>query len=183
MGGDIIPSFVSQGDASVYDFTANSVPGSTDRDRAYWRDVGTIDAYHEAHMDLVSIDPVFNLYNNEWPIWTYPVQMPGAKFTLRGLALDSIVSAGCIVSGGSIESRCCHPNVRVDGGRQGRPGGDPDQRRDRPEPIVRRAILDKNVHRSRAPPSASTRRPTKPRLHRLRQRDHRRRQGSQGQEG
>ena len=59
-------------------------PAATDRDRAYWRDVGTIDAYHEAHMDLVSVDPVFNLYNLDWPIWTYPVQMPGAKFTLDG---------------------------------------------------------------------------------------------------
>ena len=81
----------------------NAVPGTTDRDRAYWRDVGTIDAYHEAHMDLVSVDPVFNLYNMDWPIWTYPVQMPGAKFTLRGPALDSIVSPGCIISGGSID--------------------------------------------------------------------------------
>ena len=106
MGGDIIPSFVNRGEGQVYDFTAQQVPGSTDRDKAYWRDVGTIDAYHEAHMDLVSVDPVFNLYNEDWPIWTYPVQMPGAKFTLRGLALDSIVSPGCIISGGSIETRC-----------------------------------------------------------------------------
>jgi glucose-1-phosphate adenylyltransferase len=113
MGGDIIPSFVERGEAQVYDFTANSVPGSTDRDRAYWRDVGTIDAYHDAHMDLVSVDPVFNLYNMDWPIWTYPVQMPGAKFTLRGQALDSIVSPGCIVSGGSIEDSVLAPNVRV----------------------------------------------------------------------
>ena len=84
MGGDIIPSFVERGEGQVYDFTANSVPGSTERDRAYWRDVGTIDAYHDAHMDLVSVDPVFNVYNLDWPIWTYPVQMPGGKFTLRG---------------------------------------------------------------------------------------------------
>jgi glucose-1-phosphate adenylyltransferase len=113
MGGDIIPSFVNSGDAQVYDFSSNEVPGTSERDRAYWRDVGTIDAYHEAHMDLVSIDPVFNLYNMEWPIWTYPVQMPGAKFTLRGLSLDSIVSPGCIISGGSIESSVLSPNVRV----------------------------------------------------------------------
>ncbi|HEY5822496.1 MAG TPA: glucose-1-phosphate adenylyltransferase [Propionibacteriaceae bacterium] len=145
MGGDIIPSFVSKGDAQVYDFTANSVPGSTGRDQAYWRDVGSIDAYHEAHMDLVSIDPIFNLYNLEWPIWTYPVQMPGAKFTLRGLALDSIVSPGCIISGGSIESSVLSPNVRVDEGSKvdrsviltnvsiGR------------NTVIRNAILDKNV--------------------------------------
>src|SRR5918993_4509218 len=113
MGGDIIPSFVERGEAQVYDFTANLVPGTTERDKAYWRDVGTIDAYHEAHMDLVSIDPVFNLYNQDWPIWTYPVQMPGAKFTLRGSAHDSIVSPGCIVSGGSIERSVLSPNVRV----------------------------------------------------------------------
>jgi glucose-1-phosphate adenylyltransferase len=113
MGGDIIPGFVSKGDAQVYDFTQNHVPGSTDRDKSYWRDVGTIDAYHDAHMDLVSVDPMFNLYNFDWPIWTYPVQMPGAKFTLRGSAHDSIVSPGCIVSGGSIERSVLSPNVRV----------------------------------------------------------------------
>jgi glucose-1-phosphate adenylyltransferase len=113
MGGDIIPSFVSRGDGQVYDFTANEVPGSTERDKAYWRDVGTLDAYHEAHMDLVSVDPVFNLDNMEWPIWTYPVQMPGAKFTMEGVSRDSIVSPGCVVSGGSIESSVLSPNVKV----------------------------------------------------------------------
>jgi glucose-1-phosphate adenylyltransferase len=113
MGGDIIPFFVNGGGAQVYDFTANEVPGVRDRDKAYWRDVGTIDAYHEAHMDLVSVDPVFNLYNNDWPIWTYQVQMPGAKFTLRGTALDSIVSPGCIISGGVIDDSVLSPNVRV----------------------------------------------------------------------
>jgi glucose-1-phosphate adenylyltransferase len=116
MGGDIIPSFVSRGDALVYDFTANEVPGSTERDKAYWRDVGTLDAYHEAHMDLVSVDPVFNVYNLDWPIWTYPVQMPGAKFTRDGVARDSIVSPGCVVSGGSIETSVLSPNVAVQEG-------------------------------------------------------------------
>jgi len=145
MGGDIVPSFVKRGDGQVYDFTQNSVPGSTGREKAYWRDVGTIDAYHEAHLDLVSVDPVFNLYNEDWPIWTYPVQMPGAKFTLRGLALDSIVSPGCIVSGGSIEDSVLSPNVRV---------GENAKVSDSvilanvsigKRAIVRRAILDKNV--------------------------------------
>jgi glucose-1-phosphate adenylyltransferase len=113
MGGDIIPSFVNKGDAQVYDFTVNEVPGSTERDKAYWRDVGTLDAYHEAHMDLVSVDPVFNLYNLDWPIWTYPVQMPGAKFTLDGVSRDSIVSPGCVISGGSVETSVLSPNVQV----------------------------------------------------------------------
>jgi len=113
MGGDIIPAFVDGAVAQVYDFTSNTVPGSEGRDRDYWRDVGTIDAYHEAHMDLVSVDPVFNLYNSDWPIWTYPVQMPGAKFTLRGQATDSIVSPGCIVSGGMVDDSVLSPNVRI----------------------------------------------------------------------
>jgi len=145
MGGDIIPSFVGRGEAQVYDFTLNEVPGSTGREKAYWRDVGTIDAYHEAHMDLVSVDPIFNLYNQDWPIWTYPVQMPGAKFTLRGSAHDSIVSPGCIVSGGSIEYSVLSPNVRVHEGAEvdhavilsGVTIGE--------KAVVRRAILDKNV--------------------------------------
>ncbi len=145
MGGDIIPSFVDAGDAQVYDFTANEVPGSTGRDKAYWRDVGSIDAYHEAHMDLVSIDPIFNLYNLEWPIWTYPVQMPGAKFTLRGLALDSIVSPGCIISGGSIESSILSPNVRVDEGSKVDHSVLLSNVYVGNKAIVRNAILDKNV--------------------------------------
>ncbi|CAI9400126.1 glucose-1-phosphate adenylyltransferase [Aestuariimicrobium sp. T2.26MG-19.2B] len=145
MGGNIIPAFVAKGQAQVYDFTQNIVPGSTDKDRNYWRDVGTIDAYHEAHMDLVSVDPEFNLYNPEWPIWSHQVQAPGAKFTLRGTAEDSIVSHGCIISGGDVDHSVLSPNVyihkwaKVDGsilmngvhiGRGAR---------------VQRAIIDKNV--------------------------------------
>ncbi|WP_420175848.1 glucose-1-phosphate adenylyltransferase [Luteococcus sp. OSA5] len=114
MGGDIIPAFVAKGDAQVYDFTQNVVPGATDKDRNYWRDVGTIDAFHEAHMDLVSVDPEFNLYNAQWPIWTQQVQAPGAKFTLRGTAEDSIVSPGCIISGGDVDRTVLSPNVLID---------------------------------------------------------------------
>jgi glucose-1-phosphate adenylyltransferase len=145
MGGDIIPSFVSRGDGQVYDFTANEVPGSTERDKAYWRDVGTLDAYHEAHMDLVSVDPVFNLYNMDWPIWTYPVQMPGAKFTMEGVSRDSIVSPGCVVSGGSIENSVLSPNVRV------HPDGQVDHSVILSHTtigrgaVIHRAILDKHV--------------------------------------
>ncbi|HKH56342.1 MAG TPA: glucose-1-phosphate adenylyltransferase [Propionibacteriaceae bacterium] len=145
MGGDIIPSFVGRGEAQVYDFTQNQVPGSTGREKAYWRDVGTIDAYHEAHLDLVSIDPVFNLYNHDWPIWTYPMQMPGAKFTLRGLALDSIVSPGCIVSGGSIDDSVLSPNVRVSENAKVSDSVILSNVTIGKRAIVRRAILDKNV--------------------------------------
>src|SRR4051794_17926075 len=145
MGGDIIPSFVNGGDAQVYDFTVNEVPGSTERDKAYWRDVGTLDAYHEAHMDLVSVDPVFNLYNLDWPIWTYPVQMPGAKFTLDGVSRDSIVSPGCVISGGSVEASVLSPKVQVD------QGGTVDQSvilshtSIGRNAVIHRAILDKHV--------------------------------------
>ncbi|MFP5415348.1 MAG: glucose-1-phosphate adenylyltransferase [Actinomycetes bacterium] len=145
MGGNVVPFFVEKGQAQVYDFTKNDVPGSTDKDRNYWRDVGTIDAYHAAHMDLVSVDPDFNLYNRQWPIFTQAAQGPGAKFTLRGTAEDSIVSAGSIISGGDVDRSVLSPNVMVDkwakveesvifsGVRVGR------------NAVVRRAILDKNV--------------------------------------
>ena len=114
MGGDIVPWFTDQGQAQVYDFKDNVVPGATEKDVNYWRDVGTIDAFHESHMDLVSVNPEFNLYNSDWPIWTDQVQSPGAKFTIRGRAEDSIVSAGCIISGGEVERTVLSPHVRVD---------------------------------------------------------------------
>jgi glucose-1-phosphate adenylyltransferase len=145
MGGDIIPAFVSKGEGQVYDFTSNSVPGSSGRDKSYWRDVGTIDAYHEAHMDLVSVDPVFNLYNEEWPIWTYPVQMPGAKFVLEGSAHDSVVSPGCIISGGSIDSSVLSPNVRVHDKAVVEESVLLSSVHVGAKATVRRAILDKNV--------------------------------------
>lgn len=76
MGGDIVPYFVDRGTAGVYDFIRNDVPGSTDRDRDYWRDVGTIDSYYEANKDLIAVTPVFNLYNHEWPLHTGYVGLP-----------------------------------------------------------------------------------------------------------
>lgn len=116
MGGNIIPSFVSKSECSVYDFTKNDVPGSTEKDKNYWRDVGTIDAFFDAHMDLISVDPEFNLYNREWPIWTNQVQSPGAKFTLHGTAESSIVTNGCVISGGDVDHSVLSPGVRVEQG-------------------------------------------------------------------
>ncbi|MGI8900689.1 MAG: glucose-1-phosphate adenylyltransferase [Nocardioides sp.] len=104
MGGDIIPMLVEQGRACVYDFKRNKVPGSIERDKDYWRDVGTIDSYHEAHLDLVSTVPVFNLYNTDWPIFTSNAQLPGAKFTSGASVRDSIVCAGSIVSAATVDS-------------------------------------------------------------------------------
>ena len=145
MGGDIIPAFVAKGEAQVYDFTSNSVPGATDEDRNYWRDVGTIDAYFDAHMDLVAVKPNFNLYNNEWPIFTYQRQLPGAKFTLRGTAEDSIVSTGSIISGGDVDSSVLSPQVRVDKWAKVEQSILMDNANIGRNAVVRRAILDKNV--------------------------------------
>src|SRR5918996_5583975 len=80
LGGNIIPMLVERGEAEVYDFAENQVPGATDRDRGYWRAVGTLDAYYDAHMDLISVHPVFNLYNRQWPILTSSPALPPAKF-------------------------------------------------------------------------------------------------------
>ncbi|MGH3910064.1 MAG: glucose-1-phosphate adenylyltransferase, partial [Pseudonocardiaceae bacterium] len=129
----------------VYDFADNVVPGATDRDRGYWRDVGTLDAYYDSHIDLVSVHPVFNLYNQAWPIRTATPPLPPAKFVQGGSAQESIVAAGSIVSaaqvmysvlssdvvieaGAYVEGSVLLPGVRVGKGA-----------------VVRRAILDKNV--------------------------------------
>ena len=82
MGRDIIPFFVNRGEAYVYDFSTNDIPGGTDRDRNYWRDVGTIDSYYEAHMDLISPVPVFNLYNSAWPLFTRQTFSPPASLVV-----------------------------------------------------------------------------------------------------
>jgi glucose-1-phosphate adenylyltransferase len=118
LGGDIIPMLVERGEACVWDFAANDVPGTTDRDRAYWRDVGTLDAYYDAHMDLISVEPIFNLYNDEWPILTWHEPLPPAKFVFDepgrvGQALDSLVCSGVVVSGGTVRRSIVSPGVRV----------------------------------------------------------------------
>ena len=116
MGGDIVPAFVDAGECGVYDFKDNVVPGATEQDKDYWRDVGTIDAFHAAHMDLVSVVPQFNLYNEQWLIWADSIQAPGAKFTLHGTAESSLVSAGCVISGGDVDHSVLCPKVRVEKG-------------------------------------------------------------------
>lgn len=116
MGGSIVPMLVERGEGAVYDFKDNEVPGSTRRDHAYWRDVGTLRMYHEAHMDLVSIDPMFNLYNREWPILTSHPQMPGAKFVQGGTARESIVGLGSIIAGAFVDHSVLSPGVRVQEG-------------------------------------------------------------------
>ena len=114
LGGNIIPALVAQNDAQVYDFSANEVPGATDRDKGYWRDVGTLDAYFDAHMDLISVHPIFNMYNHDWPIHTWPGITQPAKFIFdedgrRGQALDSMVCAGVVISGGTVRRSVISP--------------------------------------------------------------------------
>lgn len=118
MGGNILPMLVEQGVAEVYDFADNEVPGSMDRDRGYWRDVGTLDSYFDAHMDLISVHPVFNLYNRSWPILTSVPPYPPAKFVhdlpeRTGVATESLVCNGTIISGGTVRRSVLSPGVRV----------------------------------------------------------------------
>ncbi|HUN33027.1 MAG TPA: glucose-1-phosphate adenylyltransferase [Trebonia sp.] len=118
IGGNLVPMLVDDGQAQAYDFLTNEVPGATERDAGYWRDVGTIDAYFDAHMDLRSVTPLFNLYNDKWPILTHMPSLPPAKFVHDngdrvGRAIDSLVSNGVIVSGGLVRESVLSPGVRV----------------------------------------------------------------------
>jgi glucose-1-phosphate adenylyltransferase len=150
MGGSIVPMLVERGEAQVYDFSQNVVPGETERDKGYWRDVGTIDAFYDAHMDLISISPIFNLYNREWPILTRPDPLPPAKFVFddedrRGQALDSMVCAGVVISGATARRSVLSPGVRLHSFAEVEDSVlfqdvDVGQRA-----VVRRAIVDKNV--------------------------------------
>jgi glucose-1-phosphate adenylyltransferase len=118
IGGDLIPNLVKSGLAHVYDFTNNEVPGETERDRHYWRDVGTIDSYYDAHMDLVAPLPVFNLYNDKWPVYTLGRTLPPAKIVYdgefgAGEVSDSILCNGAIVSGAKVRHSVLSPKVRI----------------------------------------------------------------------
>ncbi|WP_142058856.1 glucose-1-phosphate adenylyltransferase [Pseudarthrobacter sp. B4EP4b] len=150
MGGDIIPYFVNQGEAGVYDFTLNDIPGSTERDRTYWRDVGTIDSFYDAHMDLISPLPVFNLYNSEWPIYTRQSISPPAKFVRGqnntvGTALDSIVSSGVVISGAVVEGSVLSNDVFVGTSARVIDSVLMDKVYVGEGAVIHRAILDKNV--------------------------------------
>ncbi len=151
MGGDIVPAFVAKGKAYVYDFKDNVMPGSTERDHGYWRDVGTLDSYYDAHMDLISVHPIFNLYNYDWTIFTDYGPLPPAKFVHGsgdrvGEALSSMVSPGVVISGAQVNHSVLSPKVKVhsyatisesvllDNVEVGRYA------------VIRRAIIDKNAY-------------------------------------
>ncbi|MGH7435398.1 MAG: glucose-1-phosphate adenylyltransferase [Polyangiaceae bacterium] len=120
-GGDVLPRLVKNGArVFAYDFATNIVPGEEEHNRGYWRDIGTIDAYWQAQMDLIEISPQFNLYNFRWPIRTGATHDPPAKFVFRdepqgrvGIATDSLVSHGCIISGGRIHRSVLGIGCRV----------------------------------------------------------------------
>ena len=145
MGGDIVPMLVAEGKANVYDFADNDVPGALDRDQSYWRDVGSLDSYHEAHMDLVSIQPVFNLYNSDWPIYTSHPQLPGAKFTDDATVGESIVCSGSIVSGATVEHSVLGANVYVSPGAEIERCVIMDNCKVGAGAKLKNAILDKNI--------------------------------------
>jgi len=145
-GKDILPKMVDDYRVYAYDFVDENK-----KEALYWRDVGTLEAYYEANMDVVSVSPIFNLYDEEWPIRTHQRQYPPAKFVFAeagrtGTALDSIVSNGCIVSGGTVKNSVLSPDVRINS------YSEVDQsilfshvsvgRRCR----IRKAILDRDVH-------------------------------------
>ncbi|MFE9015769.1 glucose-1-phosphate adenylyltransferase [Streptomyces sp. CS090A] len=151
MGGSILPMLTERGTAHVYDFDDNHVPGETQRERGYWRDVGSLDSYYEAHMDLISEQPLFSLYNDRWPMYTHAGHQAPARFVSGGIAGESIVSPGCVIRG-QVTGSVLSPGVIVEQGavvqgsvlhhgvRVGRGA------------VVRNAILDKNVD---VPPRAT----------------------------
>jgi glucose-1-phosphate adenylyltransferase len=150
MGGDIIPMLVALGRAQVYDFLDNKVPGVDDRDAGYWRDVGTLDSYFEAHMDLCAVHPVFNLYNDRWPILTHVPSQPPAKFVHDkddriGRAINSIVSNGVIISGGLVRDSVLSPGVRVNSWSTVKRAVVLHNTHIGRHAVVKDAILDKNV--------------------------------------
>jgi len=134
-GKDVIPHLVKGGaDIYAHDFTRSCV--NMINGEPYWRDVGTVDAYWEANIDLTRVEPELNLYDRNWPIWTFQEQIPPAKFVFddescRGMAIDSIVSGGCIVSGSTVKRSLLSSNVRVYNHSVIEDCGDPAQRRDR----------------------------------------------------
>ncbi|MFD3581353.1 glucose-1-phosphate adenylyltransferase [Streptomyces sp. NPDC058683] len=151
MGGSILPQLTARGEAQLYDFGTNHIPGETSRDRGYWRDVGTLDAYYDAHMDLIAERPAFNLFNRSWPIYTHSYQLSPARFNAGGMASESIISAGCLIRG-QVTRSVLSPGVRVDPGAVVQGSILHDNVVVGRGAVVRGAVLDKNVE---VPPGAT----------------------------
>jgi len=150
-GRDVIPSLMRAGVVYAYDFSRNRIPGTKSGDEtAYWRDVGTIDAYYEANMDLKNVQPLLNLYNWKWPIMTAHFNDPPVKFVFddsgrRGNAVQTIISSGCIVAGGYVKDSVLGRNVRLDVGCEVHDSVLFNNVSIGAGCRVRRAIIDKNV--------------------------------------
>jgi len=149
MGGNIVPMLVESNEAHVYDFRDNDVPGQRESERGYWRDVGTLDSYYEAHLDLISAEPEFSLYNAQWPIYSNQESWPPARVQgaggKAGTAVESLLSSGSVISGAEVSRSVLSPGSHVRSGAkieasvlmQGVQVG--------ANAVVRNAILDKNV--------------------------------------
>lgn len=150
IGGNLIPALVSSGQAHVYDYTTNQIPGDEGKSSHYWRDVGTLDSYYDAHMDLVAPQPIFNLYNDRWPIHTLGRHLPPAKFVRDGNAdcniANAMVSRGVIVSGGTVHNSVISPGVRIEAGAIVEDSILLDDVHIGAGSVVRKSIIDKNVH-------------------------------------
>ncbi len=149
-GKDILPKLAGKGRMFAYNFETNRIPGEPSDSAPYWRDVGTIEAYYEANMDLRYVSPALNLYNREWPLRSTSYSDPPAKFTFddanrRGQAIDSVVSGGCILSGGVVRNSVLGRSVRVHAGAMVEDSVILDNCDIGRRAKIRRAILDKNV--------------------------------------
>jgi glucose-1-phosphate adenylyltransferase len=121
IGGDVIPALTEAGRARVYDFSTNDIPGQVELERGYWRDVGSLDAYYDASMDLIAPLPLFDLYNDQWPMYSLQLQLPPAKLSngydgSRPSVTNSLLCAGSIVSGGEVKRSIIGPDVYIDSG-------------------------------------------------------------------
>ncbi|MBL8294382.1 MAG: glucose-1-phosphate adenylyltransferase [Bryobacterales bacterium] len=149
-GRDILPSMIGRSSMYAYDFQTNQIPGDPQGADVYWRDVGTIDAYYEANMDLRTVSPKLNLFNRQWPLRTASYDDPPAKFTFdddgrRGHAIDSVVASGAILSGGEVRRSVIGRGVRVHSGALVEDSIILDHCDIGRRAKIRRAILDKNV--------------------------------------
>jgi len=149
-GKDILPKLAGRAEILAYDFQTNRIPGEPESSAPYWRDVGTIEAYYEANMDLRTVSPALNLYNRAWPLRSTSYSDPPAKFTFdeanrRGVAIDSVVSGGCILSGGIVRNSVLGRGVRVHAGAVVEDSIIFDNCNIGRRAKVRNAILDKNV--------------------------------------
>jgi glucose-1-phosphate adenylyltransferase len=147
-GKNIIPQMIQQGRVYAFKFHDKNKKAVK-----YWRDIGTLDAYWEANMDLVAVDPQFNLYDQDWPLRTYQGQFPPAKFVFAqdyeggrmGVALDSIVCGGCIISGARVQNSVLSPDVIVQDYSEVRESIVMEHVRIGEQCKIRRAIIDKDV--------------------------------------